>query len=942
MPPIPSRPGTPSRKLKKKRGDGYESDGGYVSDAKPRKSKVKGKEGKDKDKDGNGEEGTKEKEKEGKEDKKDRKREQKELEKEERKRKKSLVAAEKKEKAAKKSTSPATLLALPSPDSFPIPAPTPSPPGAGYETDGGGGGGFSLSLGKKAKKAKSSTNLKSSSSTPPTAAPEEYESDGGYLSSTPGKKKKGRFGFKLGGKGKGDAKGDGGEGEPSMPLGANEKRQEERPPMPLPIAERFATTLGRTETPLGTSSPALAAASSSTTTSSYLPSLISSSSSASSPSHALAFSSSSSGFTPLSSPNPSTAPPSVYASSPAPHSRLPVAAAGRPDSLGSGSVESAVGMDSGGSSSYYVSGSTARTSESAGTRMSGGSPTSHHHPPKRVGVHFSPTREEMGADEARIKGEKKLHGEKEKGLGHGNGEGSHSTITSAHSIASAFGFARRGVSPASSSGGSVSGRNTGRPSSSSSPTSTSNGKFPAISFPITRAVSPGPASASPTTPSGGLGASPQRVDKAEVGGGRRPALTLAPNANAPIRSRAPSPSPGPGSPYVMVTPINPTHPSSPVPPSPRPRFASQSQSSSPVPLQRSLSTHGGLSPTPSYHAQKPSHLTIDPSSEHTASSTRNSPLPSPNVLAYYDLPPPSPPPAGPLPRVPPVTGAALTLRLGARERIRATRAESQAMAHGQGQGKGDTLPALGVPHSSIQRGRESPFPSRPILPGGNSRESAVVPGLEQRVKVRRYRDLYAIDAPPGGWANLPPRGKEEIQWDGERTPEIDVVEPTESGSMWDKEAAYAGYEEDDPYNEDEEELRDVLDRFEDTSSEGHSLTHSAESTGSSGRQKRTRFALADDRSTMYTIEGAEGGGRNSRWSGSIYSRASVLDPDKSEEARVRFVQRVEAMLDSEGRGERAIPPVPKIPEGFSGRKMNERGAGATTATTTPGRSWNRF
>jgi len=71
----------------------------------------------------------------------------------------------------------------------------------------------------------------------------------------------------------------------------------------------------------------------------------------------------------------------------------------------------------------------------------------------------------------------------------------------------------------------------------------------------------------------------------------------------------------------------------------------------------------------------------------------------------------------------------------------------------------------------------------------------------------------------------------------------------------------------------------------------------------------------------------EGGGdRNSRWSGSIYSRVSVLDPEKSEEARQRFVQRVEDMYGDGGREK--VPPVPKIPDVFVG--------------ATPGRSWNRF
>lgn len=74
------------------------------------------------------------------------------------------------------------------------------------------------------------------------------------------------------------------------------------------------------------------------------------------------------------------------------------------------------------------------------------------------------------------------------------------------------------------------------------------------------------------------------------------------------------------------------------------------------------------------------------------------------------------------------------------------------------------------------------------------------------------------------------------------------------------------------------------------------------------------------RRTMYEVEGRErdtryydDDGRFSRYSAaqSVYS---VLDPERSEEARDRFVKRVAAMYDERGREE--APPVPKLPDGM--------------------------
>lgn len=62
--------------------------------------------------------------------------------------------------------------------------------------------------------------------------------------------------------------------------------------------------------------------------------------------------------------------------------------------------------------------------------------------------------------------------------------------------------------------------------------------------------------------------------------------------------------------------------------------------------------------------------------------------------------------------------------------------------------------------------------------------------------------------------------------------------------------------------------------------------------------------------------GHSNGKGRSRYSASIYSRASFLDTERSDEVRQRFLKHVEAMLDERGERVPAVPPVPKLPEEF--------------------------
>ena len=67
------------------------------------------------------------------------------------------------------------------------------------------------------------------------------------------------------------------------------------------------------------------------------------------------------------------------------------------------------------------------------------------------------------------------------------------------------------------------------------------------------------------------------------------------------------------------------------------------------------------------------------------------------------------------------------------------------------------------------------------------------------------------------------------------------------------------------------------------------------------------------RQTVYSDD--EEDTRYSRYTASVYSVTSVLDDQKSGEARERFVRRVQALYGQESR-EEIVPPVPKLPEGL--------------------------
>ncbi|TFK19519.1 hypothetical protein FA15DRAFT_674365 [Coprinopsis marcescibilis] len=843
-PQITTRPTTPSgfKKLKKKnRDNGYDSDGGYLSEGAKKISK-----------------------KEAKAKLKEEKREQKE---EERKRKKSLTSVLKPGKKTAEAS--------------------------GYETDGAASSSKSpfKSMSKKSKK----------DTTPNDGG---YDTDGGYVSSGSNMKKKKGF-FSLRSK---SSRSDLHEEVPDMPV----------PPLPNgylpPIAGRFATSLGAL-------SP-------------ELPSI--------SPSQPLTFES-----LPISSSSPASA-------TPPPHI---------PD------IPDRSSLASGESSSSNQ---------------------------QRPSLFSTPSRDD---------GSSQAH--------HGAGAGSISTINSSIN-SSSHGSNGHSVYESASSQTPVPTAPPQRPPRS--PTSPMTGSLRPplpISFPLTRAASPIPP-VIPVTPlnilknsdpySRGPSPLPPFVPSASPYPGQSSSLSDSTSSN-PSRDNYINPLPPSASlsslPPRAETPVRPRRP-------PVDGFGPRNaRSPSPQPPTNNL-----LSPTSTTSQTTLRSRALSPLLVPQNPNSDVSPLPSPSTHRYSDIPPPNPPPMGPLPSVPVAAMPPVQSNFGPPP---SSHLRHQAVERPKGR-------ELSVSMQPIQRGREAPFPSRPIIsppPIGSSTDMSDAYGgiAEARPMVPRYppvvnglgrfagtnsgtpsppsssagppqlmrRPSTAIDSPklsPVGDAPRPmiQQQSHRVHW------EAGLMSPAGSGSGILPVAQRPGYPgslfaaarlddsavDDDYISDGEEDLRNVIDRMVDGSAEGSgesvydSVSHGDHVPPRSLRTTQTdpgylysstdyivgeppsnvpdrnlnsssqppdRRLLhqrsfetnrrPDPKHDSFAVSEYYGwddasmamGNRESRWSGSIYSRVSILDPDQSEETRDRFVRRVEAMLATKDR--EIVPPVPKIPEGVA-------------------------
>ncbi|KAH9047103.1 hypothetical protein EDB84DRAFT_1557901 [Lactarius hengduanensis] len=272
-------------------------------------------------------------------------------------------------------------------------------------------------------------------------------------------------------------------------------------------------------------------------------------------------------------------------------------------------------------------------------------------------------------------------------------------------------------------------------------------------------------------------------------------------------------------------------------------------------------------------------------------------VPSPRPRFFDELPPPSPPPTGPLPDVP---------------------------SYG-------FFSQQQIPH--IKRGRESPFPARGILPAEEA--SRLIEGtLRARREALLARlanseaESRAAEMNPGGNGDDDGNGNEpEVDVDDNDVPDLPWLTedvPTPPASL-----LLEQQREDEQDWPDDESVRPDVAQFYLYAPSGNS--NSGGVGGSEdivARRRRTPDAPHDERSTYTDSYAASTAGRGDARADieSYYfgvpdaagddsaddgeateSRASFVDDERSHSMRARLVARVDALYGTE-----KLPPVPKL------------------------------
>lgn len=318
-----------------------------------------------------------------------------------------------------------------------------------------------------------------------------------------------------------------------------------------------------------------------------------------------------------------------------------------------------------------------------------------------------------------------------------------------------------------------------------------------------------------------------------------------------------------------------------------------------------ISNSNGLShkSCPQESVERSSQVTIIPSSGDAVPSTQISSLKTrpPPVSTYHHhnhLPPQSnPAPMAPLPSPPSSKSlarfssskSASQLPSAAQLRQRMSKINKRQSAQ-QTYGIGSSGEDLFLPP---RRSVASTMTTRSVSVGG--------------VGLRRYPEPYALE-----------KGVDDIHGRGRRIDkDEDVKDESDKMGVEDPEA-------------DPDEFGEILDRFKncddengdvpDLSSGGQALERSQSfKAGKLAKEKQRSFPTElcqQNKMPAHDVSGFEDDGktmgdRTSRWSGSLYSRASSIeDEDGSEERTDRFMRRVEAMLDS--KRIRSHVPSPRI------------------------------
>lgn len=268
-------------------------------------------------------------------------------------------------------------------------------------------------------------------------------------------------------------------------------------------------------------------------------------------------------------------------------------------------------------------------------------------------------------------------------------------------------------------------------------------------------------------------------------------------------------------------------------------------------------------------------------------------MPSPRPRFYDELPPPSPPPTGPLPDVPSSGGL------------------------------------YSQPVPSIKRGREAPFPARGVLPAEEaSRLIESTLRARREALLARLADSEAAEAGPSGIGN--DDNGFDVGVDGSIVPDLPWL-AAETSPMPPPSPPPEQQREDEQDWPDDESVRPDIAQFYLYEPSGERVSVSGGVEEMISGRRRSPDAPHDERSsytysyTPSTVGGDARGDVESYYFGDpdttsdggaddgaddsteAQSRASFVDDERSHNMRARLIARVDALYGAE-----KVPPVPKL------------------------------
>ncbi|KAI0029693.1 hypothetical protein K488DRAFT_88476 [Vararia minispora EC-137] len=404
---------------------------------------------------------------------------------------------------------------------------------------------------------------------------------------------------------------------------------------------------------------------------------------------------------------------------------------------------------------------------------------------------------------------------------------------------------------------------------------------------------------------------------------RVPLIISAPGPLTPTRPR-PAPSPTPSD-FSLISASDVVEPSS--------TYILPSPSLSPSPLPSSAYIVPSPSATPApppldFSAPRPSHLRVQV------------PSPSRARFSFADLPPPTPPPTGPLPDVP---GADTTLAPPRFPPSAFAGSRSTSPIPVPGIRSGRASPLFAQPIPNIQRGRESPFPARPVLPQEESAQLVRRTSRTRRLPAVRIEDEQGQLASPGPQvprdiSRSPSPQRHDIApgitYDGRGRARAPVLRESEDDVRSDvalfffpPPTAAAGdtlspyHSRIAPESVHEGSERDVFSFLgtDNVSTDGARLsafdTDARVSAYNDDAPARlSAYTAADDASIYPPTTRSRSGIDSYYFENTTDSRpASFIDDERSGTIRARFVDRVRGMWGGAGGAQEDVPPVPALP-----------------------------